>query len=326
VTYSPTHAPRADRCLIIANPAAGAVTKTLVEDVAGRCARHVPTTTVMWTRYRGQATELVQARLTASAGDRMTVIVSIGGDGTTLEVAEGLVSSGCRRDRAAMFVMPAGTGNSNYRAHWGTSAWQPSLDQALADVAASRRLLDMARIAELDELVLLGAGAGLSAEVLVTAREIQLAGKARLQAAVTRTARDYMPYACRVIVDGIVRHADDTVLVNVGGGRYRAWQYKLLPDSVLDDGLLDVCVVGSKIEPAAVPGLLRDGRHIGEPGVVYARGRQVVIERLDGRPLCFEHDGDVVATTGPVFTLDVVPGVLPVLCAPQAPVEIGGVR
>ncbi|MFD0069355.1 diacylglycerol kinase, partial [Streptomyces sp. NPDC127574] len=86
-----------------------------------------------------------------------------------------------------------------------------------------------------------------------------------------------------------------------------------LPDSVMDDGLLDVCVVGTALPLHELPALSRDGGHVGREGVVYARGRSIVVERTDGHPLVFEYDGDVLETPGERFTLDVVPGALRVV-------------
>jgi diacylglycerol kinase (ATP) len=50
--------------------------------------------------------------------------------------------------------------------------------------------------------------------------------------------------------------------------------------------------------------------------VVYERGRQVRIERTDGRPLWFEHDGEVLPLGPAEYTVDVVPAAVPVLTAP----------
>src|SRR5581483_1347820 len=97
---------------------------------------------------------------------------------------------------------------------------------------------------------------------------------------------------------------------------YRAWQYTVLPHSLLDDGLLDVCVVSDEVCPAEVPGLLLTGAHVRTPGVFYGRGERVVIERLDGAPLCFEHDGELIAGISPRFTVQVLPGALAVLRGP----------
>jgi diacylglycerol kinase (ATP) len=215
-----------------------------------------------------------------------------------------------------MVVVPAGTGNSNYRAHWGDLSWQRALERALTGVAGGVRMLDLARYVEGGALVVLGAGAGLTAQVLADARDVALTGRDRLQAGLDRALAGYRPYPGRVLVDGTVVHEGATLFANVGGGRYRAWQFEVLPHSALDDGWLDVCVVGTGcgVDAVRLQELMREGRHLDLPDVRYARGRQVVFERTDGEPLCFEHDGELRTDTGSRATLQILPGVLPVLC------------
>ncbi|RST06963.1 diacylglycerol kinase [Streptomyces sp. WAC07149] len=307
-------------CLVIANPTAGTVTEGLVREVAARCGRHTRVSVVR-TRAPGDAAraarDAVRGADRARTGEGVRVVVAVGGDGTVLEVVNGLMDGAGPGDRAALLVVPAGTGNSGYRSHWGTRPWEEAVDTALTGLPASLRRLDLARVRERDALVALGAGAGLTAEVLRSARQAPQRGRARLRAGLEHAAARFVPYPGRVSVDGTVVHEGETVLVNVGGGRHRAWQYLVLPQSELDDGLLDVCVVGSGTAPADVPALLLTGEHVDRPGVVYRTGRSVCVERTDGLPLCFEHDGELLADAGTRLTLDVLPGVLPVLCAPR---------
>ncbi len=296
-------------CLIIANPAAGGVTEELVSQVRDICLDAGATARVGWTAGRGEA-----AAMAARAGG-MDVVVAVGGDGTTLEVVTGLVRGHPIGTGPCLFVVPGGTGNSNYRAHWDELPWPAALRTALRDSRASSRL-DLAVAVELDELVVLGAGAGLTAEVLRSARDLPLRGRQRLSSGLAHAASRFRPFPSRVTVDGATVHEGPTTLVNVGGGRYRAWQYLVLPDSVLDDGLLDVCVVGADAAPHEVPELLRTGRHVDLPGTVYRRGASVTIERTDGSPLCIEHDGELVEAEHTRVTIDVLPGALNALRAP----------
>lgn len=302
-------------CMIVANPAAGSVSAELADQIARQCARYVRSIRMFWTANRGDAAdEVCRYALARDRRASLLVVVAVGGDGTVLDVVRGLIRASARgRADHALFVVPAGTGNSNYRALWGETPWPRALDQALATLPDSIARLDLARVPELDDLVVLGAGAGLSAEVLVRASEIPLTGRSRLAAALDRAAAQFTPYEGRVTVDGTVLHKGQTILANVGGGPYRAWQYRVLPHSLLDDGLLDVCVVGAELRPAQVPGLLLTGAHVGLPGVHYGRGESVVIERLDGAPLCFEHDGELISGAGSRVTVRVMPGALAVL-------------
>lgn len=124
------------------------------------------------------------------------------------------------------------------------------------------------------------------------------------------------------------------MLANVGGGRYRGGQYLVLPDSELDDGLLDVCVVGASVPAVQVPQLARTGQLARQPGVVHGRGRHIVVERTDGHPLCFEHDGELQHLNWTRMSVEVLPGALGVWGAPtkevtrvdtQGAVPLGGV-
>lgn len=305
------------RCLIIANPAAGRIGVNLVQDIGDACARHCVSVSRRWTRSRGHAVRLASAAVSGSADDEFLVVVAVGGDGTAHDVACGMVLGGTSPQRHALLVIPAGTGNSTYRALWGDLEWPEAIRSALADPVRRARSIDLAMIVESGQLVLLGAGAGLTAQVLDSARDVKEVGPGRLQAGLERALADYVPYAGRVTIDGTVVHEGPTLFANVGGGPFRAWQYLVLPDSVLDDGLLDVCVVGTGIGVGfdVFQDLMRQGRHVTQPGVQYRRGRTVVLERTDGLPLCFEHDGELVADPGSRVTLEARPGLLPVLSA-----------
>ncbi|WP_306317525.1 MULTISPECIES: diacylglycerol kinase family protein [unclassified Streptomyces] len=298
--------------LIVVNPAAGGVNAPLVDETTRCCAP-----CVKW--------DLVRARDRAETADAaakayengVDVVVALGGDGTARDVASGIARRGGVEGGTAMINLPAGTGNSFYREIWSDRPWQQALRAALTTERPRLRRVDLARIVELDTLVLLGACSGLVAEALVTAgRLTDVPGRDRYRQAVARTLRTFRPYPGRVSVDGTVVHEGTAVLANVGGGRYRGGQFKLLPHSELDDGLLDVCVVGGELDPAALPGLTADGSHVDRPESVYARGRRITLERTDGAPLAFEHDGELPATDATHYTLEVLPHILPVLAPP----------
>ncbi|KFG71616.1 diacylglycerol/lipid kinase family protein [Streptomyces mutabilis] len=305
----------ANSALLIANPQAGTRDRRRLDEVVDHCARLVPQLDVVHTEYPGHAEERA-----AKAAESVTdALIVLGGDGTTREAASGLARSGVEPPRRpAMLNLPFGTGNSFYREIWADSPWRQVLDRALTGARPRLRHVDMAHIREIDALALLGAGSGMVADVLERAHGMfDVQGRDRYQRAVAELLGAYTPYEGRVSVDGEVVHEGAVTLVNVGGGRYRAGRFQLLPHSVIDDGLLDVCVVGGETGVAELAGLTQDGSHLGRPGVVYARGTRIVIERTDGRPLSFEHDGELRTSEASGYTIDVLPGVLPVL-APAA--------
>lgn len=236
------------------------------------------------------------------------LVVVVGGDGTAGSVAGRLGAAPGSTE--AMFIVPAGTANSFYRTLWGATPWQAALELALAGIPPVR--VDLARVVELDRLVLSGASAGFPPRAVHEAKATGVS----YGAALTALADRYEPYPGRVVVDGDVVHSGPTMLANVGGGRYRGGVYELLPHTVLDDGLLDVCVVGGEHGTREMLALTPTGAHVDAPGVVYARGRRVRVERLDGHPLWFEHDGEVRSGLRAV-TLEAVPRAVPVVAAPR---------
>ncbi|MFG2309362.1 diacylglycerol/lipid kinase family protein [Streptomyces sp. NPDC048566] len=302
--------------LVMANPAAGGYLPGTAETVRRRFADAGRAVTLVVTGHPGHA-RTAAAEATAPGGPDL--VVALGGDGTAHEVAAGLSVDGDSAARSgirppALLVLPTGTGNSFYREIWADRPWQEALD--CAATAPHVRTIDLARVAENGAPALLGASTGVVAQSLVTARDIADAGRERYEKAVAASLRTFTPYPGRVLVDGAVVQEGPTVFANVGGGRHRGGRFRLLPHSVMDDGLLDVCVVGAALPLRELPALARDGGHVGREGVVYARGRSIVVERTDGRPLVFEYDGDVLETPGDRFTLDVVPGALRVVAPP----------
>jgi diacylglycerol kinase (ATP) len=276
----------AARVLIIANPAAGAVTPALVSEVVGVCRRQVADVSVRWTRVGDVA--------------GTSAVVAVGGDGTVRDVAVACQGT------TPMLIVPAGTANSCYRNLFGRAPWQATLEAALRSPAV--RWLDLARVA--GRLVFAGASAGFSAQGI---HEARTPGPSRYRTALVNLIPRYRPYPGRVTVDGRLVHSGPALLVNVGGSRFRGGHFELLPRSVPDDGLLDVCVLGGEHSAAEMMELTRTGAHLARPGVVYERGRQVRIERTDGQPLWFEHDGEVLPRDRSEYTVEVVPSAVPVL-------------
>lgn len=305
--------PGPTRALVLANPASGSHSPELVGQVRELCDTCLEGRTELHlTSAPGDATVAVRRALERSA-QAPDLVVAVGGDGTVREVVQALAPAA---GRAALAVVPGGTGNSGYRMLWGDRPWTESLKAVLTDSGtggtARLRHLDLARLAETRQLVYLGACSGVIADALLTARNIPLTGRERYARAFADTAAGYAPYPGRVTVDGRVVHEGPTVLANVGGGRYRGGQYLVLPDSLPDDGLLDVCVISGDVAAADVPRLTLTAAHLDHPSTVYARGRVVTVERTDGVRLPLEHDGEYQHGIGTSATFEVRPGALAV--------------
>jgi diacylglycerol kinase (ATP) len=306
------------RAAIVVNPTARWGAEAVAGEVASLLRGFCTAVDVLPTPEAGGGVGLAREAVHAGAA----LVVAVGGDGTAREVAQGL-SEGlgtwpgggpAAAEAARMLVVPAGTGNSLHRALWGDLPWQETVD-LLARGAVARRDLDLAAIEGHDRAVLLGASAGfLRWAVEATARFPGLSGRELYAAAGLAAAQELRPYSGRVLVDGAVLCEGPVALAAVGGARRRGGSLAVLPRSVLDDGLLDVCVLvaGDAEEAAALLLLAMDGAHLDHAGVRYAQGRTVTLECLDG-PLPFEHDGDVWRGDEPGLTLNVVPAAVPVV-------------
>jgi diacylglycerol kinase (ATP) len=297
------------RIAIIANPAARTLTPAQVSELQLLCRNHCENVEVHWTIAPGHGVSL--ARSTADSAD---LLLAVGGDGTAREVVHGLCEL---PDPPPTFIVPAGTANSCYRSFWGEVPWQQALRQALSSPKAHIRHLDLARLEETGALVLAGASTGFPPQAIHNAESLKhLIGRARYEWALTDLAETFRPYLGRVLVDNLEVHKGSTMLVNIGGSRYRGGQFEVLPHSIIDDGLLDICVIAGHHAPAEMLELARAGQHVTRPGVTYARGRKVTVE--SPHPLWFEHDGEVLLDGSSRFTLTVVPQGIPLLVGPAA--------
>jgi len=169
----------------------------------------------------------------------------------------------------------------------------------------------------------LGASTGFMAQVLRDARAVDPAVKGidRYYTAAAGVLQAMPDHPTRVTVDGVVLADGPLSSVAVGGGRFRAWSFQFLPDSLLDDGLLDVCTIGAltSADVAELTPLMLTGQYLGRPGVGYARGTSVIVERTDGLPLVAEWDGSLWDAAGPRLTVEIVPNGLRALAATDGP-------
>jgi diacylglycerol kinase (ATP) len=302
---------RSAHCVVIANPAAAGVDADVVGEITGRIADVCAAVTTTWTSGPGQAAQLATRHLDAD------LIIAVGGDGTMTELIQPLVG---RADAPVVCPLPVGSGNSTARNLFGDLPWTAVLDFVLAGATEAKRI-DLLHIAEAGTTSVLGVSTGFLAQVLVDARHVDasLTGINRYYAAAGAILADMPAEPTRVTVDGVVLADGPLSSVAIGGGQYRARSFKFLPDSILDDGLLDVSTIDA-LDAAAtaelVP-LMPAGEHLGRPGVRYARGRRVVVERTDGTPLVAEWDGSVWDAAGSRITVEVVPAALTVLTATE---------
>ncbi len=294
-------------CLVLVNPSAAAVDAEMAREIEARLSGHARTVRTARTEAPGHAAELAREHADAE------LIVAVGGDGTVSELVQGLAS------HQILCALPAGSGNSTARNLFGDRTWRQVLDLLEDPGATTVRRIDLLRLAEPGVTAVLGASTGFLAQVLRDARAVDPAVKGidRYYAAAAGVLRAMPEHPTRVTVDGVVLADGPLTSVAIGGGRFRAWSFQFLPESLLDDGLLDVCAVDA-LDAAGVAELvplMATGRYLGRPGVHYARGTSVIVERTDGLPLIAEFDGSVWDAAGARLTVEIVPDALLALAA-----------
>ena len=266
----------------------------------------------------------VELALTAGPGHATTLareavgryerLITVGGDGTVHEVANGLLTAGTRA-LPPLGVVPVGTGNDF--AKMTNTVRLPPRAAVAALAAAATRPFDVGEA--WGEYFVNSLGVGLDADV---ARRVNLykhwpgaAGYvvAALQAIIHRQA-----IPLRIETDGPAWSGPTTVL-EVGVGPCAGGVFYLTPDARPDDGLLDVCALGEIGVGFLLTKAYRvlSGRHTTLKEVRMARTSRLRVTSEVG-PLTAHLDGEIRQPGSEVLEVSVLAGALPVLVAPAA--------
>ncbi len=251
----------------------------------------------------GDATEA--ARKAVDEG--YEVVVAAGGDGTTNEVANGLVGRG---REAALGVVPCGTGND-----MAISLGIPrDVERACGVVLQGKvKRRDLGRT--LDRYFVNAVGIGFDATVARVAtdrmRWVPVRGMPLYVLALLKTLAEYRACDMVVTVDEKVV-ATRPLLVAVGIGRTYAGGMKILPNAQPDDGLYDICIVEAMGSLETLYNLPRvfTGSHVNIPKTTMLRGRYVRVR--PSAPVLLHMDGEVFEAGAMEFTI--IPGGLRAVC------------
>jgi diacylglycerol kinase (ATP) len=267
---------------VIVNPVAGrGRTRKLLPQIEERAA-------AVGAKVKVSPTADDPAPLARAAAEQGHDLVACGGDGLAAAVA-GVAADTSRR----LAVVPTGAGNDFARS-LGYDPKHP-LDAFDALEHGHDRVVDLGRVN--GRWYTCVTASGFDAEANRWANTVKrLSGTALYVAAVLRTLAVYKPHPFRLTVDG-ESHELRAWLVAVGNGPAYGGGMNIAPNARLNDGLLDVTVVGemSRVEMLVNFPKVFKGTHLGHSKVSAFRGLRVQLESLDASvPMDVYADGERV--------------------------------
>ncbi len=216
----------------------------------------------------GDATRL--AKEAAASG--VDLVAGYGGDGTQMEVANGLLGSG-----VPLAILPGGTGNA--MAH--DLKVPINLKQAAELIVSSpkRRAVDLARIG--DTVFMLRAYAGLSAQEAASREKKDKYGQLAYIQASLKFITQQPPTHFRATVDGEVIDGMALIcfILNAGSiGGVLGISLPPIGNVSIGDGYLDLYAVTKGIQP--VRAVSHHFFHVGESeaGIYHWRGKEITLE------------------------------------------------
>jgi len=253
------------------------------------------------TEGHGHATALAAE----AASEGYDVVVAVGGDGTTLEVLNGLAGS-----HTVLAVLPIGSGNDFIK-----PLGIPT--DLVAAVGLLRRGLvrriDLGRAGGVYFGNMLGMGFD-ACVAIETYRLPRLRGLALYLAALWRTVWRYCAPHLRIECDGRMILKGRFLMANVANGRCQGANFWLTPNAQMDDGLFDLCLIAAMPIPLFfyhLPKVFR-GKHTCLREVTMLQARRVVVQA--DRPIAVHADGEILAQATTSLEAEIVPGALQVLC------------
>jgi diacylglycerol kinase (ATP) len=225
-----------------------------------------------------------------AAEDGCAALFVAGGDGTLNEVLNGLASTGALTS-LTLGVIPLGTGN-DFAAALGVPA---DIGPAL-DVLLEQRVVDV-DLGEVNGRVFVNtSGGGFIAEAstAVTPQLKTIAGRLAYLIGGAQALLEFEPVGASIVLEPGPRRLRRTLYAFavcnsrlIGGGRLIA------PEAVIDDGLLDVCLIEamSAVEFIALARKVADGEHVHDPRVLYLQASAIEIDLA--RAVKVNTDGEV---------------------------------
>ena len=229
-----------------------------------------------------------------AVADGCEALVVAGGDGTLNEAMNGLAAAGALAE-VVVGIVPFGTGNDFAAALGIPLETEPALDILLE---GRERAVDLGEVN--GRVFVNTSGGGFIAEVsaAVTPQLKTIAGRLAYLIGGAQVLFEFEPVGASVtILPGPVNVSRPLYAFAICNSRLIAGGRLIAPNAVIDDGLLDVCLIEamSALEFIGLARKVADGEHVKDPRVLYYQGQAVRVE-LD-RAVHVNTDGEVFEDT-----------------------------
>jgi len=234
------------------------------------------------TTYAGEAEKIAKK----AAKDGYKIITAVGGDGTVHEVINGI-----RGTKAALGVIPLGTGNDFARYFKIPKNIEKAIDILLT---GNIRVIDGAIINDIiifDNITNIGLDAEVASEVVRFKKF--LTGILAYLVTLFNVVLKYKPYNVDIKLDDLEINRD-IMTVAAGVLSYYGGGFKIIPHADPSDGYLDIVIVNkiNKFKLIFLVPLLIMGRHTKLKFVEIYRAKDVEIRTKDELTICI--DGEII--------------------------------
>jgi diacylglycerol kinase (ATP) len=243
------------------------------------------------TLYHDHATEIVK-HLDLNACD---ILVSVGGDGTMYEVLNGLIKNKNVKTYPTFAVIPVGTGNS-FSQDIGMKTWR---DGVKAIISNKKKAVDVMKFnTEGEDYYSLNCiGFGLPTDVCINGIKYKkVFGKGAYTVSALVEIMRFKPFHTKLEVDGVL-HEFDAALVNFSNSTIFGGNMKISPESIIDDGEIEVVVLENCRKGEIIKALptVYKGEHLSNPHITVYKGKHFKVETFPEKIL--NPEGEIFGVT-----------------------------
>lgn len=226
--------------------------------------------------------------------------LALGGDGTLFEIINGIPCDDKILDKVGIGLLPLGSGNDFVKSFKS----RHSMNMILQNVLDNKKIkVDCGRVN--DYKFINSCTFGIDGPIIQKTDQLKdkINGKAAYMMSTISTALHYKAPVMKITIDGLIIEKP-ILLLAIGNGRYIGGGMDIFPESKIDDGVLEVCLV----ENVSVLKFVKEFKKIyaGKLNEIkevhYYKAKEVKIETITGMAF-INADGNLVGTDPAIITL-----------------------